>query len=76
MSTRDIKGYIGTQFPEIDISWINDSSCKIVFPSKEQADQAYMQFSVRPAALKVNLDQPVVEKEADEEPIELDQETA
>ena len=55
MSTRDIKMYVGTQFPHIDIKWINDSSCTLNFPDKEQADQAYMQFSVRPASLKVNL---------------------
>jgi len=56
MSTRDIKFYIGTQFPTIEIKWINDSSCTIVFTSKEEAEQAYMQFSVRPASLKVNLE--------------------
>ena len=58
MSTRDIKFYIGTQFPEIDIKWINDSSCTIKFPDKTQTEQAYMQFSVRPAALKVNNSNP------------------
>ena len=42
MSTRDIKFYIGTQFPQIDIKWINDSSCTIIFPDEEQANQAYM----------------------------------
>lgn len=56
MSTRDIKFYIGTQFPQIDIQWINDSSCTIKFPDNGQAEQAYMQYSVRPAALKVNLE--------------------
>ena len=48
--------YIGTQFPQIDINWINDSSCTITFPEKEQADQAFMQFSVGRAALKINLE--------------------
>ena len=53
MSTRDIKEYLGTQFPSIEIKWINDSSCTLQFTSKEEAEQAYMQYSVRPAALKV-----------------------
>lgn len=35
MSTRDIKFYIGTQFPNIHIQWINDSSCTITFESEE-----------------------------------------
>jgi len=35
MSTRDIKFYLGTQFPEIEIKWINDSSCTLQFPSKD-----------------------------------------
>ena len=34
MSTKDIKLYIGTQFPEIEIKWINDSSCSVVFPNE------------------------------------------
>lgn len=42
MSTRDIKFYIGTQFPNIQIQWINDSSCTILFESEEQANQAFM----------------------------------
>lgn len=56
MSTRDIKFYVGTQFPEVEIKWINDSSCTLTFQNKEEAEQAYLQFSVRPAALKVNLE--------------------
>lgn len=56
MSTRDIKLYIGTQFPTMEIKWINDSSCTVTFLAKEEAEQAYMQFSVRPASLKVNLE--------------------
>lgn len=31
MSTRDIKFYVGTQFPEVQIKWINDSSCTLTF---------------------------------------------
>ena len=42
MSTRDIKMYIGTQFPQIDIKWINDSSCTVTFQDEAQAEQAYM----------------------------------
>jgi len=53
MSTRDIKFYLGTQFPQIEIKWINDSSCTVTFPDVETTERAYMQFSVRPAALKV-----------------------
>ena len=53
MSTRDIKMYIGTQFPQIEIIWINDSSCTVTFPDEEQTEQAYMQFSVGRASLKV-----------------------
>lgn len=33
MSTRDIKLYVGTQFPEVQIKWINDSSCTLIFQS-------------------------------------------
>ena len=47
MSTGDLKNYFGTQFPEIDIKWINDSSCTIKFTSNEDADSAYRKFSVR-----------------------------
>ena len=35
MSTRDIKLYIGTQFPNIHIQWINDSSCTITFECED-----------------------------------------
>ena len=63
MSTRDIKFYLDTQFPEIEIKWINDSSCTLQFPTKDKAEQAYMQFSVRPAALKAALDPEVVNKQ-------------
>jgi len=35
MSTRDNKFYLGTQFPEIEIKWINDSSCTLQFPTKD-----------------------------------------
>ena len=38
MSTRDIKEYLGTQFPSIEIKWINDSSCTLQFTSKEEAE--------------------------------------
>ena len=38
MSTRDIKLYIGTQFPQIHIQWINDSSCTISFEDEELAN--------------------------------------
>lgn len=48
--------YLGTQFPQIEITWINDSSCTLTFPDEAQTEQAYMQFSVRPASLRVNLD--------------------
>ena len=51
MSNKDIKNYIGTQFPNFVIQWINDSSCTIKMDTNELADQLYMQFSVRPAAL-------------------------
>ena len=51
MSTKDIKSYVGTQFPVHEIKWINDSSCTIKLPSAEIAEQMYIQFSVRPAAL-------------------------
>ena len=37
MSTNDIKEYMSTQFPELDIKWINDSSCTLKFKSKEDA---------------------------------------
>lgn len=37
MSTEDIKDYMGVQFPDIIITWINDSSCTIKFVSQEQA---------------------------------------
>ena len=47
MSTGDIKNYFGTQFPEIEIKWINDSSCTIKFTSNEDTDSAYRKFSVR-----------------------------
>ena len=58
MSTRDIKMYIGTQFPRIHIQWINDSSCTISFEDEAQANQAFMQFSVSAAALKVKQPEP------------------
>lgn len=51
MSTGDIKDYMGIQFPDIYVTWINDSSCTIKFDSKEQAATAYMKFSVRPATI-------------------------
>jgi hypothetical protein len=51
MSTDDIKDYMGIQFPDIIVTWINDSSCTIKFVSKEQAAEAYMKFSVRPATI-------------------------
>lgn len=51
MSTDDIKDYMGIQFPDLAITWINDSSCTIKFVSKEQAEEAYMKFSVRPATI-------------------------
>ena len=47
MSTNDIRNYFGTQFPEIEIKWINDSSCTIKFSGSEEADSAYHKFSVR-----------------------------
>ena len=35
MSTGDIKDYMGIQFPDIFVTWINDSSCTIKFDSNE-----------------------------------------
>ena len=49
MSTSNIKMYIGTQFPNVQITWINDSSCTLQFESNEVTQEAYTQFSVRPA---------------------------
>lgn len=64
--------YLGTQFPQIEIMWINDSSCTVTFPDEAQTEQAYMQFSVRPASLKVNLDkQEACSISADIENIEI-----
>ena len=57
MSTGDIKMYMGTQFPDLLIKWINDSSCTLKFNSKEDAEQAYMKFSIRPASLKIAQDE-------------------
>ena len=33
------------------VTWINDSSCTIKFASNEQASEAYMKFSIRPATI-------------------------
>ena len=41
MSNSDINQYIGTQFPEHVIKWINDSSCTIKLPSPELAEQMF-----------------------------------
>ena len=41
MSHVDIKEYLGVQFPDIEIKWINDSSCTVKFTSDEQAQSAY-----------------------------------
>ena len=38
MSNKDIQLYIGTQFPDNEIKWINDSSCTIKLPSEELAE--------------------------------------
>ena len=51
MSNKDIQLYIGTQFPNFEIKWINDSSCTLKLQSEELAEQLFKQFSVRPAAL-------------------------
>lgn len=51
MSNSDINQYIGTQFPEHTIKWINDSSCTIKLSTAETAEQMFQQFSVRRAAL-------------------------
>lgn len=31
MSTGDLKDYMGIQYPDIYVTWINDSSCTIKF---------------------------------------------
>ena len=49
MSTGDIRVYIGLQYPNIEINWINDSSCTLKFQTNEEAAEAYLKFSVRPA---------------------------
>lgn len=52
MSTHDIRNYVGTLFPKVEIKWINDSSCTLKFESNEDAESAYRKFSVRQASLK------------------------
>lgn len=54
MSHVDIKEYF-VQFPDIEIKWINDSSCTIRFTSDHEAQQAYNQYSVRPKTIPVDL---------------------
>ena len=41
MSNKDIKAYIGTQFPDHEIKWINDSSCTIKLATQEMAEQMF-----------------------------------
>ena len=38
MSNKDINQYIGTQFPNHEIKWINDSSCTIKLATAEMAE--------------------------------------
>lgn len=52
MSTENIKEYMGLQFPDLSITWINDSSCTIKFNSADQAADAFKKFSIRPAVLE------------------------
>ena len=41
MSTNDLQFYMGAQFPNLTINWINDSSCTLKFASNEEAELAY-----------------------------------
>ena len=47
MSNSDIKDYF-LRFPEVQIKWINDSSCTLKFTSAEEAAEAYRVFSIKP----------------------------
>ena len=47
MSTREVYDYF-MRYPNISVKWINDSSCTIKFQTKEEADSAYHEFSVKP----------------------------
>lgn len=49
MSTLDIKSYFerfATNKDALEVSWINDSSCKVVFESEAQAKKAYVDSSL------------------------------
>ncbi len=54
MSTKEIKDYF-MRYPDIEVKWINDSSCTLKFPSNEIAAEAYHQFSVKPVEADASL---------------------
>lgn len=54
MSTQEIKDYF-MRYPDIEVRWINDSSCTLKFPTNVIAAEAYLQFSVQPVAADASL---------------------
>ena len=46
MSTTDIKDIYMCRYPEIQINWINDSSCVLIFNTEKEASDAIHGFSV------------------------------
>ena len=47
MNTREIKDdYMGSRYPDMTVTWLNDSSCVLSFPDKDQAAQAFHAFTV------------------------------
>jgi len=47
MSNKDISDiYMGSRYPEMEIKWINDSSCVLAFKTPEEAKEALHNFTV------------------------------